>query len=209
MKTTHSESNQRRTPEYTAWVNMIQRCENQNLRWYQRYGGRGISVCPEWRSSYEAFLRDMGRRPSPEHSVDRIDVDGNYEPRNCRWATSKEQQRNRSNSRTLAIDGVSKTLAEWSEVSGICLSTIAFRVASRRSSDEALAQAGSLVRPTVQCERHEYQGRMMSVSELVGLTGIPDVSMRRRLRRHGTAAAAIAAWDANGKGKKTRRLNHE
>ena len=209
MKTTHSESNQRRTPEYTAWVNMIQRCENQNLRWYQRYGGRGISVCPEWRSSYEAFLSDMGRRPSPDHSVDRIDVDGNYEPGNCRWATGTEQQRNRSNNRRLVINGVARTLSEWSELSGVAISTIALRVARNRSSGELLARTGSLIGPPIQCERHEYQGRMMSVSELVGLTGIPDVSMRRRLRRHGTAAAAIAAWDANGKGKKTRRLNHE
>jgi hypothetical protein len=74
---------------------MIGRCENPNVERYPHYGGRGISICEEWRESFEAFLRDMGRKPSPDHSIDRIDVNGNYEPGNCRWATDSEQQRNK------------------------------------------------------------------------------------------------------------------
>lgn len=87
------------TKEYKVWGNMIARCENPNVDRYPIYGGRGIKVCDEWRESFEAFLHDMGRKPSPEHSIDRIDVNGNYEPGNCRWATAEVQANNKRNSR--------------------------------------------------------------------------------------------------------------
>lgn len=84
-----------RTPEYRAWNNMITRCEVIGTPYYENYGGRGIAVCKRWRESYEAFLIDMGRRPSQAHSLDRKNNDGNYNPRNCRWATKSEQTNNR------------------------------------------------------------------------------------------------------------------
>jgi hypothetical protein len=70
------------------------RCSNKNLRSYQHYGGRGITVCDEWKESFENFYADMGKRPSPKHSIDRIDVDGNYCKENCRWASKQTQSRN-------------------------------------------------------------------------------------------------------------------
>lgn len=81
-------------PSYQRWSNIIQRCENENNPRYYDYGGRGIKVCPRWRKSFEAFLEDMGHCPSPGMSIDRIDNDGDYEPSNCRWATTKDQRLN-------------------------------------------------------------------------------------------------------------------
>jgi hypothetical protein len=82
-------------PEYTAWTNMITRCANPKHNRWQHYGGRGIAVCRRWRASYQDFLADVGRRPSPGHSIDRYpDCDGNYEPGNVRWATAIEQRAN-------------------------------------------------------------------------------------------------------------------
>jgi hypothetical protein len=74
---------------------MKTRCHNPNHTHFKRYGARGIRICDRWLSSYESFLMDMGRRPSQRHSIDRINVDGDYEPGNCRWATPSEQAANR------------------------------------------------------------------------------------------------------------------
>lgn len=92
------------TATYCVWTSMIQRCENPKVRSFHRYGGRGIRVCDRWRGSFEAFLADMGEKPSGR-TIDRIDVNGNYEPSNCRWATPAEQARNRGNN-VLTADGV-------------------------------------------------------------------------------------------------------
>lgn len=84
-----------RSIEFRTWHNIKQRCQNPGAASYKYYGGRGIKVCERWLASFEAFYEDMGPRPSPHHSIDRIDVDGDYEPGNCRWATAKQQVDNR------------------------------------------------------------------------------------------------------------------
>lgn len=87
-----------RTPEYTAWIAMIGRCTKPEYHNYEDYGGRGIKVCQRWLSSFEDFLSDTGNRPSNKYSIDRIDVDGDYEPKNCRWATRELQGTNKRQS---------------------------------------------------------------------------------------------------------------
>ena len=108
--------NKKPSREYIAWGSMIRRCaESSNVR--HMYFDRGITVCDRWRD-FDNFLHDMGTRPSPDYSLDRINNDGNYEPGNVRWATRSEQARNRRSNHIIEIDGEFKSLAEWTEVFG-------------------------------------------------------------------------------------------
>lgn len=127
-----------RAEEFNTWVQMKQRCNNPRNRAYGNYGGRGIRVCERWQHSFDAFLEDMGPRPSSKHSIDRIDNDGNYEPGNCRWATRTEQTRNRRGTVTLTFCGESRSMAEWSQVVGIPYSALQFRISHGWTAERAL-----------------------------------------------------------------------
>lgn len=116
------------SPEYLSWRGMRARCNKPHDPNYRNYGARGITVCARWQESFVAFLEDMGQKPSPDHSIDRIDVNGNYEPNNCRWATNIEQANNRRTSRILTHRGKSMTLAEWSREVGIDIRIVHFRL---------------------------------------------------------------------------------
>lgn len=107
-----------RSPEYRSWRAMRSRCLDPNATGYERYGGRGIKVCERWRNSFEAFYADMGPRPSLDHSIDRVDSDGDYEPGNCRWVAPLEQANNRRDNQTVVIDGVKTTLRNAHRAAG-------------------------------------------------------------------------------------------
>jgi hypothetical protein len=107
------------TPEYQNWTSMIQRCTNKNNPDYSDYGGRGITVCDRWLSSFEAFYQDMGPKPTSDHSIDRRENDKGYYKDNCRWATKLEQANNRRNNVHYEYNGITKTVSEWSKEYGI------------------------------------------------------------------------------------------
>lgn len=125
-------------PERNSWGHMRQRCKNPRSRFYADYGGRGISVCERWDRSFDDFYRDMGPKPSPQHSLDRIDNSGNYEPGNCRWATAREQNNNRRDNVLIEAFGESHTAPEWSRRTGIKRTTIECRLKSGMTAEQAL-----------------------------------------------------------------------
>lgn len=117
-----------KTPEYRAWRAMIDRCTLPSSIGYLHYGGRGISVCDRWRHDFPAFLHDMGLKPSPKHSLDRENNDGNYEPGNCRWATPHQQARNRSDNHVLEYGGLSMPITDWAAKIGVPMATLHSRI---------------------------------------------------------------------------------
>jgi hypothetical protein len=132
--TTHGDPNQGPTKlylssEYVAWAGMKQRCLNPKNKGYKKwYGALGVKVCERW-LRFENFLADMGPRPTPRHEIDRYpDPNGNYEPTNCRWATRKENMRNLRTNRLVTIDGVTRCLVEWMEISPVKKRTIKGRL---------------------------------------------------------------------------------
>jgi hypothetical protein len=108
----------RSSPEYKVWNNFKTRCYNSNTLNYNRYGGRGITVCDKW-LTFEGFLEDMGKRPSRNHSLDRINNDGNYCKDNCRWTTRKEQTRNRSTNVYIFYNGRNMILKDLAKEVGL------------------------------------------------------------------------------------------
>lgn len=118
-----------KTRLYKAWTNMRNRCNLIKDKEYQNYGGRGIKVCDEWQNSFETFMEwAMSHGYDNTLTIDRINVDGNYEPSNCRWITRQEQNNNRTINVNLTHNGVTHTLREWSVITGMNYSTLQGRV---------------------------------------------------------------------------------
>lgn len=107
---------------------MKKRCLNPNEDAYPYYGGRGISVCDRWINSFEAFVEDMGERPSDLHEIDRIDPNGDYDPSNCRWIEGEKQALNRRNVRRITANGVTMSIPEWASILGADYKAIHLRI---------------------------------------------------------------------------------
>ena len=116
------------TKAYRSWKHLLERCCNPNNKRWKDYGGRGINVCDRWRE-FKHFLVDMGEPPTKEHSIDRINNDGNYEPSNCRWATTEEQSRNTRRNRIVKYDGIARCVAEWAKLVGLPANALNSRIA--------------------------------------------------------------------------------
>ena len=116
------------SPEYKIWDSMCQRCHNPNNQKYKDYGARGIEVCEEWLESFEVFYRDMGPRPSEDHSIDRRDNDKGYCKENCRWATKEEQTNNTRTNINIAYQGKTQTLMQWSQELGFDYHNVKYRI---------------------------------------------------------------------------------
>lgn len=117
-----------RSSEYKSYQAMLARCYNRRNRSFKYYGARGIRVCCGWRKSFQKFLRDMGPKPSPEFSLDRIDPNGSYRKSNCKWSDSKTQRRSRRDSHTYNFAGVYRPLSEIAEFYGLPYLTVWERI---------------------------------------------------------------------------------
>lgn len=131
-----------RAPEYRIWKGIRKRVLNKKTKAYPRYGGRGVTFCDRW-GDYLKFIEDVGKRPTPKHSIDRIDNDGHYScgkciqcikmgwTMNCRWATRIEQQRNKSDTRWVEYNGKKATIKEWSDEIGVPYEALYFRIVTK------------------------------------------------------------------------------
>jgi len=137
---THGDS---KTRLYGVYHRMTARCCYSKNKDYKDYGGRGITVCSEWLENYEAF-RDWavanGYNDNSRLTIDRIDVNGNYEPSNCRWVTNKVQQRNKRNNRLITIDGITKTIFEWAEIYKIGIGILYYRLKNGMDAVSAITK---------------------------------------------------------------------
>jgi len=107
-----------KSPEWNTWCHIKQRCYDKNAKDFKRYGGRGIKMCDKWLNSFEAFFSDMGHRPFPNYTIERINNNGNYEPKNCAWIHHDKQALNRRNNTIIYYNGQYLTIGEWNTKMG-------------------------------------------------------------------------------------------
>ena len=161
-------------PEYSVWRDMKRRCLDPANEGYKNYGGRGISVCRRW-MDFGRFYEDMGLRPSPKHTLEREDTNGNYTPENCRWATWIEQANNKRNNYLITYKKRTQTLAQWARETGLEACTILQRLEVRFWSEEK-----ALTTPVKKTAPLIFNGRMQTLKEWSRETGIPYGTLYER-----------------------------
>jgi hypothetical protein len=161
---------------------MKQRCYNQNCDSYYLYGDQGVTVCARWLTSFAAFLEDMGPQPSPEHSVDRIDNEGNYEPDNCRWASPQEQMDNSRRSTMLTYNGETLSIRGWAKKLGITHCTITGRLKYGWPLEKVLTTPATPPKER-QAMLITCNGETLSIRGWARQLGVHHEALRRRLAK--------------------------
>ena len=177
------------TREYVTYSAMKSCCYNPKDKRYDRYGGRGITICSRWMESFNNFLSDMGQKPSKEHSIERLEVDKGYEPGNCIWATLSEQANNRSNNTRIEINSVTKNLTQWSRETGVCRTVILRRMKRGLSGEALVAQT----KPT----RITFNGITDSFAGWAKRTGIKASTLSQRITGYGWSVETALTTKAN------------
>lgn len=176
------------SPEYKAWSNMHSRTRNTKLREYKYYGGKGIKVCERWKT-FKSFYLDMGDKPTSKHTLERIDINKDYSPENCKWATWEEQQKNTSRSRKITLNGKTQILNDWCKELDVPLATIMWRVQNGMSYEDALAKKyNKLKRTAKHIEPNKERiiecfGRKMLVTDWAIELNCSINTLNARLRR--------------------------
>lgn len=169
-----------KTNIYRVWAAMRNRCENQSVKSYADYGGRGIKVCDSWKK-FENFYADMGDRPSAQHSIERRDNDGDYSPVNCYWATKEDQSKNKRNTRLITANGETLHLAEWARRLGCNPAAILARLATGMPESEAVTKPIP-----------ERPNSRLTVAEAIEIRATyPSVSAQKLADLHGVSKKTI------------------
>lgn len=176
-------------PEYNVWTHMKKRCSgNSKNKRDASYVARGIKVCERWQNSFAAFYEDMGPRPSSKHSLDRIDNNGNYEPKNCRWATTKEQANNTSKNISISFNGETKTLTQWAEFLGVNLHSLRCRLVDYGYSIEEAFNEPYIPRETFCPKEFTIDGETLPLDALCKKYNLTKKEVRSRFHK---------GWDCN------------
>lgn len=173
-------------PDFNVFCAILTRCNNPNEPNYHRYGGRGIKVCDKWvNGGFWEFIADMGPRPTPQHSIDRIDVNGDYCPENCRWATDKEQGRNRRNNVRLTYKGETLSMSELAEKIGMNYKTFRSRIYKGWDVDRAV-NTPAITDPVYQrsaSEIMQLRAAGKTYREIADITGVSQSTGYRVVKR--------------------------
>ena len=174
---------------HSIWKNMKTRCNNSNYDKYQYYGGKGVSVCEEWLGSYDTFKEwAIGNGYTDSLTLERIDVNGNYCPDNCKWVTRKEQANNRTTNHFLTYNGETKTAQAWADQTGLDICTILRRIKTGWSIEKALSTpADDRFRPVMVT----HGGKTQSCRQWSLDLGMTDNAVRNRIMRGWTEEEAV------------------
>lgn len=170
--------NQSKTNLYKVWSKMKCRCVNSNNPKYKNYGARGIKVCDRWMNSFESFLEDMGEQPEGT-SLDRINNDGDYEPSNCRWATSEQQNNNKRNTAYLTYNGKTQSLTQWARELEIAKTSLQNRLLRGWSLEKALSTPATAPNQTIL----SWNGKTQTLNEWAAELEVNSNALLKRLHR--------------------------